>query len=88
MNRSLLSDLRLKQLLRSQKKSKNISKSLIYNAKRISILSLIFLCILVLLFFRAPEELIHDIGDMNTLLEPLLFIILFIIFLRYFIKRK
>ena len=76
MNRTLLSDLRIKQLLRNQKKSKNISKSLIFNAKRIIILSLILVCLLVLLFYRAPKELIQDIGAMNTLIEPILFIIL------------
>jgi ACR3 family arsenite efflux pump ArsB len=88
MNRSLLSDLRLKRLQQNQLRFKATNRSLISNTKRIFIVLFILLAILVLLFFRTTDEIVHDIGDINTLLEPILFIILFILFLKYFINRK
>jgi ABC-type Na+ efflux pump permease subunit len=88
MDRSLISNLRLSNLHRFYKKNLVKNKSLKNNTKRLFIILLIFLSLFILLLYRSIDEVIHDIGDANTLLEPMLFIILFIIFLFYLKKKK
>ena len=88
MERSLLSKLRLQNLNRIQRRKINKNKSLIINTKRLLISLLIFLSLFILLLYRSLNDVIHDIGDANTFLEPILFIVLFVIFLFYFLKKK
>ncbi len=87
MERSLLSKLRLQNLNRIQRRKINKNKSLIINTKRLLISLLIFLSLFILLLYRSLNDVIHDIGDANTFLEPILFIVLFVIFLFYFLKK-
>ena len=87
MERSLLSKLRLQNLNRIQRRKINKNKSLIINTKRLLISLLIFLSLFILLLYRSLNYVIHDIGDANTFLEPILFIVLFVIFLFYFLKK-
>ena len=87
MERSLLSKLRLHNLNRIQRRKINKNKSLIINTKRLLISLLIFLSLFILLLYRSLNDVIHDIGDANTFLEPILFIVLFVIFLFYFLKK-
>ena len=88
MERSLVSNLRLNNLHRFYHKNGITNESLKNNTKRLFIILPIFLSLFSLLLYRSINDVIHDIGDANTLLEPILFIVLFIIFLFYILKRK
>ena len=88
MERSLISNLRLTNLHRIYRKNLIKNESLKNNTKRLFIFLLIFLSLFILLLYRSMDDVIHDIGDANTFLEPILFIVLFIIFLFYILKRK
>ncbi len=88
MKRSLISNLRLQRLQQIHKKHKLTNESLKFNIKRLTIILFFFLCLFIVLYYRSFDELIHDIGDLNTILEPILFVVLFVIFLIYFIKKK
>lgn len=88
MKNQVLTNLRNQKLRELQTKRKAQNKSLIRNIKRLTIIVFIFAIIFILLFYRSLEELKHDIGDANTILEPILFIVLFIIFLVFFVKKR
>ena len=88
MERPLNSYLRLYTLRRSQLKNAARHESLKYSIRRLSVLLLILVLLFILFLYRPLEDIIHDIGDANTILEPILFLILFIIFLFYLQHKK
>lgn len=87
MERPLNSYLRLYTLRRTQLKRIAKNESLKYILRWLLIILLSFLFLFIVLLYIPLNELLHILGDANTILEPALFIILIIIFL-FYLKKK